>query len=305
MRDVSLTRREMLALALAGAATPASAEDLTGRICLFTDHLAGFEWKEVARMLRQLGVSGPDLTVRKGGLVEPDRVVEDLPKAADAFREEGLSIPMITTNILSVDDPLTNPLLSTAARVGVRHYKLGYYAYGDLAKWQSTIAGTQRELAKLAALNQKLGLRAGMHNHAGNSVGCALWDSWEAMKGVDPKQVGFYFDPAQASIEGGKTGWNLGFRRLSERIFMVAIKDYVWEKSDKGWRTRWVPLGQGMVQFPAFFELLRASRFQGPISLHIEYDPGGATKGARYERSLEAADRDLRFLKNLLRRETA
>ena len=31
-----------------------------------------------------------------------------------------------------------------------------------------------------------------------------------------------------------------------------------------------------MVQFPEFFELLRASRFQGPIYLQIEYNRGGA-----------------------------
>jgi hypothetical protein len=44
------------------------------------------------------------------------------------FEGARLSIPMITTNVLSADDLLTKPLLSTAARVGVRYYKLGYYA---------------------------------------------------------------------------------------------------------------------------------------------------------------------------------
>jgi sugar phosphate isomerase/epimerase len=81
---------------------------------------------------------------------------------------------------------------------------------------------------------------------------------------------------------------------------MLAIKDFVWEKGDKGWRTRWVPLGEGMVQWPAFFELLRSTKFSGPISLHIEYDPGGSTKTERYDRSLSAADNDLKFLRTHL-----
>jgi L-ribulose-5-phosphate 3-epimerase len=251
-------------------------------------------------MLKQLGVAGPDLTVRRGGLVSPDKVSDELPKAMAAFRDQGLTIPMITTNILSASEPHTRPILSTAAKLGIGYYKLGYYKYKDLSRWKETMDATHNKLIGLAALNRELNMRAGIHNHAGDSVGCAIWDAWEVLQSLDPERVGFYFDPAQAHIEGGKTGWNLGFRRASPRLFMLAMKDYVWEKSDKGWRTRWVPLGQGMVQWPAVSELLRSTQFPGPISLHIEYDPGGATKTERYDRSLAAAERDLRFLRTLL-----
>ncbi len=83
-------------------------------------------------MLKQLGVAGPDLTVRRGGLVAPDQVTEELPKAMAAFRDQGLTIPMITTNILSANEPQTRPILSTAAKLGIGYYKLGYYKYKDL-----------------------------------------------------------------------------------------------------------------------------------------------------------------------------
>ena len=247
-------------------------------------------------MLKELGVAGPDLTVRRGGLVAPDKV-EELPKAMAAFKDQGLTIPMITTGILSASDPHTRPILSTAARLGIGYFKLGYYPYKDLSLWKETMDATHRELMGIAELGRELGIRAGIHNHAGNSVGCALWDAWEVLQGIDAQRVGFYFDPAQAHIEGGRTGWNLNFRRSSPRLFMLAIKDFVWEKGDKGWRTRWVPLGEGMVQWPAVFELLRSTKFPGPISLHIEYDPGGSTKTERYDRSLSAADHDLKFLR--------
>jgi sugar phosphate isomerase/epimerase len=296
-----MDRRRFLAGGLALASgSAAAAPSLASRICLFTDHLAGFSYEEVARMLKQLGVDGPDLTVRRGGLVSPDRVAEELPKAMAAFRDQGLTIPMITTNILSANEPQTRPILAAAAKLGIGYYKLGYYKYKDLSQWQQIMDATHRELIGLSALNREFNMRAGIHNHAGDSVGCAIWDAWEVLQSVDPERVGFYFDPAQAHIEGGKTGWNLGFRRAAPRLFMLAMKDYVWEKSDKGWRTRWVPLGQGMVSWPAVSELLRATRFPGPISLHIEYDPGGSTKTERYDRSLAAAERDLKFLRTLL-----
>lgn len=287
-------------MAAAAAAPAESGGSLGSRVCLFTDHLAGFSYEEVARMLKDLGVSGPDLTVRRGGLVAPERAAEELTKAVAAFRERSLSVPMITTTITSAQDPLARGVMEAASKLGIRYYKLGYFAYKEMSRWRETIEATRASLGELAQAGARLDLRAGMHNHAGDSVGCSLWDSWEALDGVDAGRVGFYFDPAQATIEGGKSAWNLNFRRIAPRLFMIAIKDFVWEKTEKGWRTRWVPLGEGLVNWAAFIPLLKAAPFPGPISLHIEYDPGGKTKAERYERSFEAAKRDLAFLRRLL-----
>ena len=272
------------------------------RVCLFTDHLDDFDFSyaEVARMLRELGVAGPDLTVRPGGLVKPERVAEDLPRAVAAFRDEGLSVPMLTTGITSASDPVARQTLETMSRLNIGYYKLGYFPYDDLAAWPRRLAGVRSEVARLAELGQKLDLRAGFHNHAGPFVGGALWDSWEVLQPLAPEAVGFYYDPAQATIEGGKHAWKLNFQRIAPRLVMVAIKDFVWEKVDGRWQTRWCPLGEGMVDWPEFFRLLADAPFDGPLSLHIEYDPGGATRTARYDNSLAAAARDLKFLRRHL-----
>lgn len=272
------------------------------RICLFTDHLDDFDFShaEVARMLRELGVAGPDLTVRPGGLVKPERVAEDLPQAVAAFRNEGLSVPMLTTGITSASDPVSRQILEMMSRLEIGYYKLGYFPYDNLAAWPQRVAAVRSEVSRLAKLGQELGVRAGFHNHAGPFVGGALWDSWEVLQPLDPQAVGFYFDPAQATIEGGKHAWKLNFQRIAPRLTMVAIKDFVWEKADGQWQTRWCPLGEGMVDWPEFFRLLAGAPFEGPVSLHIEYDPGGATRAARYDNSLEAAARDLKFLRRHL-----
>jgi sugar phosphate isomerase/epimerase len=290
-------RRRHFIAAAAAAPLSAATTGLSSRICLFTDHLAGFSYEEVARMLKELGVTGPDLTVRRGGLVAPERVASELLKAHAAFSEQGLSIPMITTGITSASDPNAIAVLETAAKLKIRHYKLGYTSWGDLDRWRETIGATRAKLQELAKINRRLGLHAGMHNHSGDSVGCCVWDNMEILQGVDEGAFGFYFDPAQATIEGGKLGWNLAFRRIMPRLVMIAIKDFVWEKSDKGWRTRWVPLGQGMVNWDGAIPLIKTATFPGPVSLHIEYDPGGQSKSERYDRALEAAARDLRFLR--------
>jgi sugar phosphate isomerase/epimerase len=303
-------RRQVLQAGLAAMAGLASGGPIVAqkpvplreRICLFTDHLDdhGFSYKEVAVHLKAVGVSGPDLTVRPGGLVAPERVTEELPKVAAALREQGLTLPMISTGITRASDPVARPTLAAMKKAGVGFYKLGYYPYADAARWKERLAAVRGDLEGLSKLNEEMGVQAGFHNRAGASVGGALWDSWEVLQPLDRRWIGFYFDPSHATIEGGNHGWKLNFLRVSERLKMVAIKDYVWEKVGGTWRTRWVPLGEGMVRWPEFCALLARASFDGPVSLHIEYEPGGATRAARLERSLEAAARDLKFLRRHL-----
>lgn len=277
---------------------------LLDRLCLFTDHLDdhGYSYDDVAKMLAQLKIAGPDLTVRGGGLVAPERAAEELPKAAAAFKDHGLSIPMISTNLTSASDATARPILTTMGKLGIRYFKLGYFHYDDLSQWQTTIDTTRKQLAGLLEISKAAGVMAGLHNHAGATIGGALWDAWRMLEPLDPQTVGFYFDPAHATLEGGKHAWRLNLQLISPRLTMLAIKDFVWEKVDGQWRTRWVPLGEGMVNWPDFCRQMSAIPFRGPVSLHIEYDPGGATRVERFDNSLAAAERDLSFLRKQLKK---
>lgn len=307
-------RREFLAAGLAAGAAacqwsaanaqepaPAGQAPLTDRLCLFTDHLDNFEFSygELAAMLRQLKIAGPDLTVRGGGLVPPERAADELPKAAAALRDQGLSIPMITTNLTTASDPTARPILAAMGKLGIRYYKLGYYNYGDLAQWEAELAARREDLRQLIELGREHKVVAGFHNHAGG-IGGAIWDAWELIRPLDPAGIGFYFDPAHASIEGAKQTWKLNLERISSRVAMVALKDYVWEKSSRGWQTRWCPLGEGMVNWPEVFAMLVKVPLPGPISIHIEYDPGGSTRVERIDNSLAAAERDIAFVRKHL-----
>jgi len=290
------------ALAEQSDETPNSAippKPIHDRICLFTDHVddSGFSYRDVAKMFRQLGVAGPDLTVRGGGLVPPERVSEELPKAAAAFRDEGLSIPMLTTSITDAADPVARATLKAMSEIGIGYYKLGYYHYHDLAGWESELKQTQQAVAGLVEIGKPLGVVGGIHNHAGPTVGGVLWDLSRLLEPLDANWIGAYFDPAHATVEGGNYGWKLNFQVLARQLKMIALKDFVWERTNGQWRVRWCPLGEGMVRWPDFFALLRGVRFAGPISLHIEYDVGGNTRAERFDNSLAAAGRDLEFLK--------
>lgn len=285
------------------AAPPDVLATLPQRLCVFTDHIddLGFSYGDVARQYGALGY-GPDLTVRGGGVVPPERVADELPKAVDAFRSAGVPVPMISTNLNDLDDPLARPTLDAMHKLGIRFYKLGYMHYHDVSTWEADLKAAAVQLSRLVAAGHELGITAGIHNHSGQSIGGPLWDVPLLLDQVDSPALCSYFDPAHATLEGANFGWKIGFQRLMGRVGMLAVKDFVWEKSDGGWRSRWCPLGQGLVKWPEFFDMLAKTDFHGPISVHIEYPIAGSTRVEQFDNCLASARRDLDFVRSQLQR---
>jgi sugar phosphate isomerase/epimerase len=294
-------RRDFIksASAFAAASMLPKAPVFNGAICLFSKHLPGMDWARMAREVKKLGFGGVDLTVRPGGHVQPERAPEDLPKAVAAIRAEGLSAPMITTALTSAHDPTAKPILSTAGKLSIPFFKPGYYKY-SFADVRGELQKAMDDFRSLAELSKQSGVQCGFHNHEGY-VGAQLWDVAQTIDQLDPKWVGYYFDIRHAVAEGGGAGWKIALNLIAPRIKMIAVKDSYWEKSSKGWRQVNCPLGQGMVDWKAYFKALRQVNFQGPISLHLEYEIPGATKAAQEENTLAAAQRDFEFLKGQLR----
>ena len=190
---------------------------------------------------------------------------------------------MITTGLLSRNDPAARPTLYTAANLGIPYFKIGYYKFKDVSKLDSYLAQVKSDVESLAAIAQHAGISGGFHNHSGAYVGSSLWDHWWVLRDTDPAAVGFYYDPCHATIEGGDAGWEIGFHRLQSKLKMVACKDFFWEKVNGKWDATMCPLGQGMVNYPKFFKMLEASGFSGPISLHVEYKIEAPTESQRIE----------------------
>lgn len=292
-----MTRREFVSGALAAAAAPRASfvgGAYSGKVCLFSKHLPEMNWKEVGQSVKRLGFAGVDLTVRKGGHVAPEKAPEDLPKAVAAIREEGVEVPMITTELTSAT-PLAKALLSTAAKLSIPYFKPGYYRY-KFVDVRRELEEAGKEFRGLAELAKQVGIQVGYHNHAAY-LGAPVWDIAQIIDTLDPKWVGYYFDICHAVTEGGNAGWRIAVNLVAPRLKMIALKDFYWEKTaSKGWRVKMCPLGEGMVDWKGYFKILASSGFQGPVSLHLEYDIPGTTAVAQQENTLAAAERDLRFL---------
>jgi L-ribulose-5-phosphate 3-epimerase len=277
-------------------------------LCFFSKHLPDLGWSDLGKAVKDAGYDGVDLTVRPQGHVLPERAADDLPKAIDAIKAQGVSVPMVTTDLTSASNPHAKPLLQAAARSGVRYFKTGYWRYSSSADVRAQVAATGEALAGLAQLARECGIELGFHNHAAY-IGAALWDIAPAMDRLDAKWAGYYFDPRHAVAEGGGGAWKPAMQLTLPRLKMVALKDFFWlktpihadhaDKSEKGWRIENCPMGDGMVDWTAVAAALRGAKFAGPISMHFEYEIPGSTPQARTAATLKAAVKDLEFWKKV------
>jgi sugar phosphate isomerase/epimerase len=271
-------------------------------VVYFSKHLQWLDWEPMAETAAELGFDGIDLTVRDGGHVLPERVQEDLPKVAAIVRKAGLDIPMITAGIVDIHSPYAEAIIRTAGELGIQRYRWGWFSWSDTGKvldpldFQSSVgkhsallmdvpgrlAELKKRVAELAELNQKYNVCAMYHNHSGSMVGASVWDLWILFKDFDPRWVSSNFDIGHATVEGGLGGWVNSTRLMAPFIRGTAIKDFRWERNAKGaWEPLWCPLGEGMVNFKAFFAMLKEADFSGPVQLHTEYPVGGAENGAK------------------------
>ncbi len=298
---MNTNRRQFLKLTTATAcalALPAhaiTAQGFNGTFCLFSKHLPQLNWQQLGQTVKQLGFGGVDLTVRAQGHVLPERAAEDLPKAVAAVRNAGLSVPMISTNLLSATDPTAQPILATAGKLKIPFLKPGYYKYA-FADVRRELALAMQDFTGLAQLCQQNGVQLGYHNHEGY-LGAPLWDVATTIDKLDPKWVGYYFDIRHAVAEGGVGAWKMALNLAAPRIKMIAVKDSYPEKTSKGWKQKNCPLGEGAVDWQAYCKALRQANFHGPISLHIEYEVAGKTPTEKADNELVAIQRDLAFLK--------
>src|SRR5437667_12835537 len=119
--DPGVSRRAVLAGGAALLARAAAKDKL--KVSIFSKHLQFLQGEDLAKAAAAMGFDGIDITLRKGGHVEPERVRQDLPALVAIIRKHGLEVPMVTTDIVDPDTPHTEDMLKTMADLGIRYYR--------------------------------------------------------------------------------------------------------------------------------------------------------------------------------------
>jgi len=302
MKSSYMTRRQFAATTVAGAVAsvafpPGILAQGEGerrfKIIGFTKPFQNLNFNDTADTVAEIGWDGIECPVRPKGQIEPERAPEELPRLVEALKKRGKELTILTTAITSVSQPHTEQLLRTAAKLGIRRYRLGFLKYDMARSIADQVVETGARLRDLAVLNSELGLQGGFQNHSGrDQIGAPVWDLWTMIKDLDPRHMGVCFDIGHATIEGGLSH-PIEARLVQRHFTAIFVKDFLWERSEKNWRERWVPLGDGMVE-KSFFKWLKTTTFAGPISQHHEYDHGEG------RRMIAKMQKDLKVLREWL-----
>ncbi|MGI9109582.1 MAG: sugar phosphate isomerase/epimerase family protein [Opitutales bacterium] len=295
-----LTRRSMLGLTgslmagamlrpmLAAAPAPKAPE-----FSLFTKHLVGLPYDQLAETVAELGFKGVEAPVRKGGHVEPARVEEDLPKLVEAFRKCGVTITLLTSDLNEVNEAdRTEKVLRAARALGIPRYRMKWYPYSGKKSLWTELDEIRPRLKDLVSLSKQVGILPCYQNHSGpKNVGAAIWDMATLMRDYRADELSWNFDFFHAMVEGGLS-WPNHLALARDHISMVYFKNFKWQ----GRLAEGCPLAEGNVGKDSV-ALLRKSGYAGPVCLHVEYLKGRVTDAGALKVALDATRKDFATLK--------
>ncbi len=247
-------------------------------ISIFSKHLQFLDCASAGEVAAELGFNGIDLTVRPKGHIAPENAPSELPKAVKDIRSAGSDCKIITSAISSASNSTDGALIKTAAQSGIKIYRSNWYKYKPDISMQESLQIYREEIRNLAELNKLHGIVGCYQNHSGKGIGSSYWEIYQLLEGCNPEYFGTQYDIRHAMVEGGFS-WENGLKLLHKSIKIIALKDYKWTKSNGKWELYNVPIGEGMVDFVKYFQLLKAYGLSPPATLHLEYPLGGAEHG--------------------------
>lgn len=251
------------------------------KLVMFSKSLKDLGVSQMIAKAHELGLDGYDFTVRPGYVVNPDNAAEALPKVVAEFNKEGLSVPMITArgDLVNPADADVKPLLGTMDKAGIRLLKLGYFNFKlqpSFSYW-AEVDRIRKLFERWAQLGKEYNVRILYHTHSSDPgeneyLGSNASNLMHLIKGLDPKGFGAYLDAGHLTAEGERFPYAMAI--VGEYLQAVALKDTLkeWDRNSDCPKKRWVKAGEGHVDWNTVFAELVRHKFQGPLSIHCEYE---------------------------------
>ena len=307
MKKLALSRRDFVigTSAVAGAAlsrSPAvsasASEDVAYQYCTFIKYLQELSYEELASKLTAMGFDGAEVTVRRGGYIAPEAAADELPKLAEVFQKHDLKISIITTDIQGPDSPHAESILTNAAKLGVKRYRMGFCRYDLKAPIVPQLDTFKPQFKELAAMNREHKITGLYQNHAGAKyLGATFWDLEKVLRDIPAEEIGCIFDIRHAVAEGSNA-WPIYYDIIKPHIAALSVKDFKWERkkeTDKRLSQVHVPLGTGQVDLKKFVATFRNDFPSSLVTLHVEYLHSGGLAA-----NLKAIENDFGVLKKTM-----
>src|SRR4051794_35753771 len=198
-------------------------------VCLYSQHLIKVEFESLGMILRDIGFDGCNLAIIPGGHIPPERASSDLMRAIEAISGVGLEVPLLSTSANSATDMSGRQVMAIAGFMQIPLIRAGGWKYANPDP-DSRLVEVQRELLNFAGVARAYNLAVCLPNLAGDFVGSAVWDYNGILRGIDPRWVGYDFDPGCATQTSGPDGAPNGLRVALPRLKAVTVSDAAWSK---------------------------------------------------------------------------
>jgi len=253
-------------------------------VCLYSKVLIKVGYIDLPMIIQALGFDGVDLSVEPDGHVIPEKAPNQLMPALEGITGRGVDVPMITTTLTKAQDKDSQEVLGLATYIGVPFFRPGHWKCTGSVQIEMQLPYVQREVAMLSQLGRYTKMAMGVHNYMDGAEGAAVADINRVIRPLDAHWVGFDFDIAYATREGGPAGFEGPLAIALSRLNMVTLRDFKWDGPEGGVRTaKPCPLGDGVVDFPKFFAALAKARFAGPITLTVDHSPSGEVEAIKHD----------------------
>lgn len=280
----------------------AQRESTSWPIAIFEKVFEGLNYQELAEAVALTGADGIEATIRKGGHIEPEAAVDEVPKMSAALEARGKRIIIAATSIARADDPDAILVLKALKAAGITHYRMSHYQLQFDRPLLPQVHSFTAQARELAALNAEVGIQGLYQNHSGSSskqgyLGALGWDAALMLEGIDPKALGLALDTRHLCKDTGSS-WHTALAVCKPHIRSIYLKDGTWT-GPRGDQYRDVPLDTGFVN-KAVFDEIRSGLETMPLCIHMEWLGYRVFKKPEIPSAIEAYRKDIAALKNWL-----
>jgi sugar phosphate isomerase/epimerase len=229
------------------------------RILVMTKPFGALPPGRLAGTLAEMGAHGAELVVRDGQTVTPAGPARLRDVAAELTRH-GLDLGVVTTDLVEADDT-ADAILGVCADLGVPLVRVGWWRYDATLGYQRILDRARRDLAGLAGLGRRHGVRLALQLHHGTIHPSAA----HALRLTE--ELAVYLDPGNQAMEGSEH-LPMSLDLLGDRVACVGVKNAAWQDTGLAWQ----PLADGgVIDWSATLRTLRDRGYAGPLSLHAHY----------------------------------